>query len=335
MKKAFIGTSAAVLALAALATGTATAADIKIGSFVPEKSVGVRTVIKPWMAEVQKEIGQSSSLRGYWGGTLGKSPFKQYELVKNGVADIAWVLPGYTAGQFPELQVLDLPYMAASAMEGSVAGWRLYEAGLLSGFDDTVPIGIWTAAPGHVFSSKPVASISDLQNMKIRAIGPVHSEWINSVGAAPQTMSSPQMNTALKRGVLDAVVQGFTGMRTFKTFSLVTHVYEAPIGVTPFILLMNKKRHESLTATEKAAFAKWGAMTIAKWGGAAYDGETKKIRDQRLAKKDLVFADAAKEQEMGVKGAAAVHDWWIKKTPNGQKIFDTYRKALEEVRKGS
>ncbi|MEK9645096.1 MAG: TRAP transporter substrate-binding protein [Alphaproteobacteria bacterium] len=335
MRKILIATATAGLALAAFVTTAATAAEIKIGSFVPEKSVGVRTVIKPWLAAVQKEIGDSSKLQGYWGGTLGKSPFKQYELVKNGVADIAWVLPGYTAGQFPELQVLDLPYMASSAKEGSHAGWKLYEAGLLSGFEDTTPIGIWTAAPGHVFSSKPVASIGDLKNMKIRAIGPVHAEWIKSVGAAPQTMSSPQMNTALKRGVLDAVVQGYTGMRTFKTFSLVTHVYEAPVGVIPFILLMNKKRHESLSSAEKAAFKKWGGDTIAKWGGGAYDGETKKIRDQRLAKKDLVFADFAAEKDTGMKRAQSVHDWWIAKTPNGQKIYNTYKKALEEVRKGS
>ncbi len=335
MLSRYILSAAVGAALVGMATVPAAAADIKIGSFVPEKSVGVRTVIKPWMAAVQKEIGKSSNLRGYWGGTLGKSPFKQYELVKNGVADLAWVLPGYTAGQFPELQILDLPYMAQTAMEGSVAGWKLYEAGLLSGFEESVPIGIWTAAPGHVFSRKPIKSLADLKNMKIRAIGPVHAEWIKSVGAAPQTMSSPQMNSALKRGVLDAVVQGFTGMRTFKTFSLVTHVHEAPVGVIPFILLMNKKRHQALSSAEKAAFAKFGGMTIAKWGGNAYDGETKKIRDQRLTKKDLVFADAEAERAMASKNAKAVHDWWIKKTPNGQKIFDAYKKAIEEVRKGS
>ena len=101
MLSRYILSAAVGAALVGMATVPAAAADIKIGSFVPEKSVGVRTVIKPWMAAVQKEIGKSSNLRGYWGGTLGKSPFKQYELVKNGVADLDWLRPGYTAGQFP------------------------------------------------------------------------------------------------------------------------------------------------------------------------------------------------------------------------------------------
>ena len=103
--------------------GTANAAGltIKIGTFVPAKSVGVSKVIKPWMEAVSKDVGAELDLRGYWGGSLGRSPFKQYELVKNGVADITWVLPGYTAGQFPQLHVFELPFMAKTGNESSVA----------------------------------------------------------------------------------------------------------------------------------------------------------------------------------------------------------------------
>ncbi len=62
----------------ALAAAEAQAVDIRIGTFVPEKSVGVSRVIKPWMAAVAKETGVDVNLRGYWGGSLGRSPFKQY-----------------------------------------------------------------------------------------------------------------------------------------------------------------------------------------------------------------------------------------------------------------
>ena len=84
---------------------------VKIGTFVPERSVGVSQVIKPWMEAVSAEAGDSVTLQGFWGGTLGKSPFKQFELVQNGVADATWVLPGYTAGQFPEMGLFELPFL--------------------------------------------------------------------------------------------------------------------------------------------------------------------------------------------------------------------------------
>ena len=112
-------------------TGSVDAANVnlKVGTFVPAKSIGVSKVIKPWMAAVTAEVGSEVSMKGFWGGSLGKSPFKQYELVKNGVADMTWVLPGYTPGQFPQLQVVGLPFMLDNAMEASLVVQRLHDAG--------------------------------------------------------------------------------------------------------------------------------------------------------------------------------------------------------------
>ncbi|GIR82316.1 MAG: hypothetical protein CM15mP84_00640 [Cellvibrionales bacterium] len=68
------------------------------------------------------------------GGSLGKSPAKQFELVKSGVLDIAWILPGYTPGQFPRWDCLN----SRSCL---IPHWRqppwlaAYDAGLLTGFD--------------------------------------------------------------------------------------------------------------------------------------------------------------------------------------------------------
>ena len=99
---------------------------VKVGTFVPEKSVGVSRVIKPWMEAVSADVGGDVKLQGFWGGTLGKSPFKQFELVQNGVADVTWVLPGYTAGQFPEMGLFELPFLFRTA-EGSL-GCRMETA---------------------------------------------------------------------------------------------------------------------------------------------------------------------------------------------------------------
>ncbi len=114
---------------------------IKVGTFVPAQSVGVAKVIKPWMDAVSQEVGDEVGLKGFWGGTLGKSPFKQFELTRNGVIDVSWVLPGYTAGQFPEMGLFELPFLFQTAEEASVVGWRLHEMGMLSGFDGVHVIG--------------------------------------------------------------------------------------------------------------------------------------------------------------------------------------------------
>ena len=40
---------------------------VKVGTFVPEKSVGVSRVIKPWMEAVSADVGGDVKLQGFWG----------------------------------------------------------------------------------------------------------------------------------------------------------------------------------------------------------------------------------------------------------------------------
>lgn len=321
------------VAMLALAATESRAIEIRIGTFVPEKSVGVSRVIKPWMAAVAKEAGVEVTMRGYWGGSLGRSPFKQYELVKNGVADITWVLPAYTPGQFPQLHVFELPFLAKTGVESSVAAWRITEAGLVDGFKDTHPIGLWTSAPSNVFSRVPIKSLYDLKNRKVRSVGSVHARWIKNFGAAPQTMASTKMNEALNRGMIDGAIQGWTGMRTFKSMPLIDYVHEVPVGTIPFILLMDKSTWNKLSAPTKAAFRKHAGLKMARMGGAAYDSITAKIRQGQIEKGRIKFVEANAELvKRYERDSAAVHEWWINKTKNGSAVFEAYKKVIAEER---
>ena len=133
---------------------TASAEQIKVGSFVSAKGFGSRFVIMPWMERATKAleaIGSDADIKAFWGGTLGKSPFQQYDLVKAGVADVAWVMSAYTPGQFPEMEIVELPFFFHTAEEASVVGWKLYEMGLFSGFDDTHLVGFFAGEPSSIF----------------------------------------------------------------------------------------------------------------------------------------------------------------------------------------
>ena len=45
----------------------------------------------------------------------------------DGIADIVWTLPGYTAGRFPKMEVFELPFMIGDAEAASKAAWEFYE----------------------------------------------------------------------------------------------------------------------------------------------------------------------------------------------------------------
>ena len=45
---------------------------------------------------------------------LGGTPPQLVDQAKDGVADIVWTLPGYTAGRFPMMEVFELPFMSTN-----------------------------------------------------------------------------------------------------------------------------------------------------------------------------------------------------------------------------
>jgi TRAP-type C4-dicarboxylate transport system substrate-binding protein len=327
----------AAAGLMLMQTGGVDAAEVnlKVGTFVPAKSIGVSTVIKPWMADVTAEVGSEVSMKGYWGGSLGKSPFKQYELVKNGVADMTWVLPGYTPGQFPELQVVGLPFMLENAMEASLVVQRLHDAGMASGFGQTHLIGGWAAQPNSLFLREPIKALSDLKNRKISASGAVGGRFLTSIGAISQTTSAPKMTIMLNRKTIDGAIQGWTGMRTFKAMALVKQVINMPLGASPFLLLMNKKKWNGLSAKAKASFSKYGGEKMARAGGKNYRAASDSIQAKnKQALKIAKFVPSKAELSKVMASAKTkVHAWWIKKTPNGQAVYDKALAIIADVRK--
>lgn len=325
----------AALALAALALPAQAQEIVKVGTFVPEKSTGVSKVIKPWMEAV---AGDTSDVKmmPFWGGTLGKNPFKQFELVQNGVADVTWVLPGYTAGQFPEMGVFELPFLFRTAEEASVVGWKMHEMGLLTGFDGVHVVGFFAAEPNALFMKKKIGSLEDIANMKVRSVGGIHASWLESLGAAPQTLSSAEMNEGLNRGTVDGAIQGWTGMRTFKSLPLVDQAYVVPAGAIPFLLLMNEGKWNSLSEAAQTAIMAHGGAAMAKAGGDAYTDVGASIRKDVEAEGriEIITPDEATLAKYA-EAAKPVHDAWIAATPNGQAVYDAAVKLLTDMRAGS
>jgi TRAP-type C4-dicarboxylate transport system substrate-binding protein len=320
-----------------VATLAAASADtIKVGSFVSERGFGSRFVIMPWMERATKAlqaIGSETDIKAYWGGTLGKSPFQQYDLVKAGVADVAWVMSAYTPGQFPEMEVVELPFFFHTAEEASVVGWKLFEMGLFSGFDDTHLVGFFAGEPSSIFSADPITKLEDLKNKKVRSVGATQASWLKTLGAVPESLKTSDMNEKLNRGTLSAGIQGWSGMKTFKSFGLVSHTVDVPVGTLGFMLLMNKDTWNDLSADEKKALQDNGGIHIARDSGAAYKKAGVDIRAmiKEGGKHTMVsFSDA--ELARYEEGAKQVWEDWADSTPGNRKVFDAAVKLLKEMR---
>jgi len=96
--------------LCALAIGTmAQANELKLAHFSSTKYPLHTNVFVPLAEELAAITNGETTIRVYPGGELGAGPVKQYDRAIDGVADIVYALPGYTASQFRKTLLVELP----------------------------------------------------------------------------------------------------------------------------------------------------------------------------------------------------------------------------------
>ncbi len=316
-----------------LAAHAAHAETLRIGTYVPEQSVGVQLVLKPWIESVKADLGDDITIREFWGGSLGRDPVAQFDLVKNGVLDAAWVLPGYTPGVFPQIQITELPYLAESALEASVAAWRLHEAGLIDGDDGVHVLGIWTTDVAALQMRTAINSLDEIRNLSIRTAGAVQASFIQAAGGVPQTLTAIETNEFMERRTIDGLIQAWTGMRTFRTEELTGAAYEAPVGLIPFLFLINRKTWEGLSPEMQAVLKSYGGETFARNAGKAYDKKAADIRGEIVSGgKHTLVVPPAEENSANLALYKQVHADWIANTAMGQEAYDLFSATLEELR---
>ncbi|TVR09314.1 MAG: hypothetical protein EA385_07600 [Salinarimonadaceae bacterium] len=333
-RASFLATTAAAAFLAIASTGASAQTMIRVASFTPEGAVGVRFVMKPWMEAVQAELGDKVEMVPFWGGALGPNPFDQFDLVRSGVVDVAWILPGYTPGQFPQAGATELPFTVESGEEASVVLWRLYEAGLIDGLEDVHVLTAWTPDITNIHLVRPIEGLDDLAGASLRTAGSTQAMFVEAIGAAPQTLGSVEANEAMQRGTIDGQLQGWTGMQTFGGFAVASAGYRVPLGASPFFMLMNKQLWDSLPQDVQEVMMKHGGEALAASGGRAYDTLTTEIVETQRDRGYQVIV-ASDETIKGYQEAhAGIYEAWAANTPNGQETLDTYLRLIEDFRAG-
>ena len=169
-------------------TATASLAEttLRFTSFEPPVAFLTKHVFTPWAERVSAASNGTLNVKMFPGGTLGRSPAQQLQLVEDGVADIGFVIPGYTPGRFQEGTIGELPFLVQSSEAGSNAMWTLYEDGLLQGdYQKFKMVAITTTYPNFIVSTKPVVNPGDMEGLNFRAPGPTLLSALEELGSVP------------------------------------------------------------------------------------------------------------------------------------------------------
>ena len=323
-------------ALALPASVGAQVTELKLASFPPPPGALNKDVLGPWVKQVNEELKGTVNVRLFAGGTLGRDPVQQFKLVRDRVADIAYVVMGYTPGDFPDSTIFELPFLVENSLEGSLAHWRLVERGLLRGYDKAKFLAGFTIPPQSIHTNFKLERIEDLKGQKIRSAGPYQSAAIDLLGGtAVSGIPVSGAAEAISRGVVQGVLSDWNGMVAFRIGDAAKFHLEVPIGTAAAGIFMNLEAWNALPPQAKAAIEKHSGAALSRLHGMEFDQRYRENLEKTKPMKDhsFIFPSAA-EREAIKRRLQPITDRWIAENPEGRKRYDALIAAIEEVRKG-
>jgi len=341
MKKLTVTLGFAALLAAAAPFAQAQEIILKVHHFLPPPSTAHAKFITPWCDKINKESGGKLKCQIYPAMQMGGKPPQLYDQAKDGVADIVWTLPGYTAGRFPLVEVFELPFMMTKPEATAHALWDWVQANDQAEFKDVHPIAFHVHGPGvfHMVN-KPIKTLADFKGLKLRAPTRQTNKMLAAFGATPVGMPVPQVSEALSKGVIDGAVIPYEVVPAVKVQELVkyhseTDASQHAVYTSAFIFAMNKAEYASLPADlKKVIDANSGAATSA-WIGKVF-GEAD-VPGRKLSEKNTFNMIAGAELEAMKKATQPVIDDWVKevtaKGANGKALLDSARSLIQKYSK--
>ncbi|WP_313137407.1 TRAP transporter substrate-binding protein [Paracoccus jeotgali] len=320
---------------AAIATTAAYAEpkELSFATYIPASSSFIVDDLVPWTEWVNERANGEFKIKVYAGGTLSRDPNQQDKLVKDGIADMVAIVPGRSPGEYPNYAIFELPGFARSAAEGTQAAWELYKEGKLGQHDQIQIVSMWMAEPGILFSSKPVESVADFENKRVRVAGGTQTDTMLALGAIPQPVKASEVAEAISRGMLDGALVDWTVADTFRVHEVTNHVYNIPMGSLPFLLAMNVDTYASLSDEGKALIDEAGEEWMRRQG-PFFGDEGKEVRAKLEASGKHTVVDATEDQiQLLLEKTKALREDVASRVEPG--LIEAYDEKLQKFRAGS
>jgi TRAP-type transport system periplasmic protein len=306
---------------------------LKLGFFATDTEMTYVTVIKPFAEAVNKEAPGAVVIDLFPNGALGRDLPQQPQMVLDGVSDIAFAIPGVSPGRFADNGVIELPGLVKDLREATLLYTRVIQANLLRGYDDYFVIGAMGTPPFSMFSRLKMTTLADIKGKKIKASNPTDAQSIKQLGAVPVLMPVNEAPEAIGRGTIDSVTGHLGSFFDFGLDRVTKYDYFIRLGFSPLVLLMNKKKFDSLSPEGQAAIRKysgdWFAETYIKGYGAYIDELMVRLKSD--SKRTTTFPPQA-ELDQAQALFKPVYDDWLAKNPHNPELFKAVQAEITKLR---
>jgi TRAP-type C4-dicarboxylate transport system substrate-binding protein len=300
---------------------------------LPPVAAIVKDFLKPWAERVNQDGAGVVKLDVRDGQGLANH-LTFYDRTINDVIQIGWGSQASVGGKFNLTNIVTLPFEGGEAEPTALALWRLYKTGQMDAeYDDVQPLVFVAFPQTGLHMSKPMATLDNLNGLKIAVVSKGAADAVSALGGAPITLSAPEFYEAINRKMVDGGAISTNGGQTFKLHELVTYHVDAPLGSTPAMLLMAKKKLAGLPeAARKVMLAHSGDGEV-RTGGRFHDTQTAAVRQQLIASGNHSFVALSPAQEkIWREKTASIAVQWAKTTPGGEKALATYRELFAKAK---
>jgi len=332
--------SAAALGLSLFATAAAAQVTLNVNTWVPPSHLLVADAVMPFCKDVEGAT-QGRVKCNLLAKAVVSAP-QTFDAIRDGLADLSFIVPGYTPGRFVLTDAPEFPFMGDTSEALSVAYQRVYDK-MLAKHDELKGVrvlAVFTHGPGQIYNTKrAVTSLKDLEGLKIRVGGGLVNEVAKVLGTVPMLKPAPESYELLSQGVADGLFFPKESPLSFKLVPLIKHITYVPGGLynTSFAHIMNEAKWKQISEADRAAITKLSGEALARRTGKAWDAvdarAEKAVKDANIP---IVVADAKFIAEIKAKTAGLEQAWIDRakaKGADGKAIIAALRAELASAKK--
>ncbi|MDQ0314702.1 TRAP transporter substrate-binding protein [Amorphus orientalis] len=331
MKTFAIGAAALV---ASVVTAGAQETTLRLSHWVPATHPVQTTGIEPWAESISEASNGEIAIQIFPAQQLGAAP-DHYDMVRDGIVDIAWVNPGYNAGRFPIFELTGVPFESTSGTKGAKAIHEWYKGEYSEKeMGDVYFCLVNPHDTGRFHSKDPVKVPSDVDGLNVRPAHATMARFINSLGGSSVQVPAPEAREALARGTADAITFPYESITLFGIDKITKFHNDMPFYMSAQLLLINKNAYERLSDEGKQVIddhctPEWSEQFSLGWTKAAED-----VRQELIDNPEHeVYQPTEEEVELWREAAKPVMEAWKKDAAasgvDADEVLANYRKALE------
>lgn len=305
---------------------------LRYSSNIPEV-VNTSKIDKYFSSEIEKRSGGAIKIQHFWANTLGGEA-EIVDLVGSGAIDLGLIVMGNQRSRMPLAAVTnELPFTFTDGPRVNQVTEHLFSnnAAIKAELDaaNLHPL-VYRYLPDYrVYCTKPIKTMDDFKNTKIRSYGSFVPKMFEALGAIPVNITPVDMIQAMQSGAMDCTYMFNSAVKAFKIDQVAKYGTDISFGViSAHTLFVSKTKWESWPENVRKLFEEVAADAQQYGNELIANDESKAVEDLKASGMDIVpFEQMDKLKET----VPDMLDLWVQKM-SGDNKGDEARDIADYIR---